>query len=251
VRTTTGLPELFSLDPKIFNSSTSLIESLFPGLDALSLGIAIIDRRFRYEALNESLATIHNLSRSAHFNKTLQHVLGPVAEKVGSGIERVFSTGRALPNVQQAGKLPKRPDVGHWLDYYFPLKDSRGRVVRVGAIVMELKLGHVWQAPANFIIKPAMGKGRSVPVDTISSENLPVSDTTKIKQPVSGLSPREHEVLQLLATGKTNSEISSNLGISVKTVESHRSRVMLKTKASSIVELVHYAIRHGIVELQG
>ncbi len=63
------------------------------------------------------------------------------------------------------------------------------------------------------------------------------------------LSPREREVLALLATGRSNKEISSILAISVKTVESHRARVMLKLRAPSLVHLVHYAIRHRIVEL--
>jgi DNA-binding NarL/FixJ family response regulator len=62
------------------------------------------------------------------------------------------------------------------------------------------------------------------------------------------LSSREREILQLLAENKTNKEIANKLDISVRTVETHRRSVMQKLNANSIVELVHYAIRNGIVQ---
>ncbi|HJX91669.1 MAG TPA: response regulator transcription factor [Pyrinomonadaceae bacterium] len=62
------------------------------------------------------------------------------------------------------------------------------------------------------------------------------------------LSSREREILQLLAENKSNKEIAARLGISVRTVETHRRSVMQKLDVNSIVELVHYAIRNGIVQ---
>jgi DNA-binding NarL/FixJ family response regulator len=62
------------------------------------------------------------------------------------------------------------------------------------------------------------------------------------------LSAREREILQLLAENNSNKEIATRLGISVRTVETHRRSVMQKLNANSIVELVHYAIRNGIVQ---
>ena len=62
------------------------------------------------------------------------------------------------------------------------------------------------------------------------------------------LSAREREILQLLAENKSNKDIAKALGISVRTVETHRRSVMQKLDATSIVELVHYAIRNGIVQ---
>lgn len=59
---------------------------------------------------------------------------------------------------------------------------------------------------------------------------------------------REREILQLLAENKSNKDIAAALGISVRTVETHRRSVMQKINATSIVELVHYAIRNGIVD---
>jgi DNA-binding NarL/FixJ family response regulator len=60
---------------------------------------------------------------------------------------------------------------------------------------------------------------------------------------------RETEVIRLLAEGKSNKQISAMLGIAVRTVETHRAKIMLKLKLHSIVELVHYATRRGIVTL--
>jgi len=61
------------------------------------------------------------------------------------------------------------------------------------------------------------------------------------------LTPREREVLQLLAEGKSNKEVASALTISVMTVETHRAHIMHKLEAHSVAELVHYAVRHKMI----
>jgi DNA-binding NarL/FixJ family response regulator len=67
--------------------------------------------------------------------------------------------------------------------------------------------------------------------------------------PFSRLSPREIQIVQLVAEAKANKEIAHILNISVKTVESHRAHVMEKLGIHSIAELVRYAIRNKIVEI--
>jgi DNA-binding NarL/FixJ family response regulator len=62
-----------------------------------------------------------------------------------------------------------------------------------------------------------------------------------------GLTRREREVLQLLAEGRNNREVAERLGLSVKTIETHRARVMRKVGAGSLAELVRYAVREKIV----
>jgi DNA-binding NarL/FixJ family response regulator len=62
------------------------------------------------------------------------------------------------------------------------------------------------------------------------------------------LTPREREILQLLAEGKSNKEIASILNISVKTAETHRANIMLKLNFHSITELVRYAVRNKIIQ---
>lgn len=56
------------------------------------------------------------------------------------------------------------------------------------------------------------------------------------------LTPREHEVMVMVTNGKANKEIASSLGVSAKTVEAHRARVMEKMQANSLAELVRMAI---------
>jgi DNA-binding CsgD family transcriptional regulator len=63
------------------------------------------------------------------------------------------------------------------------------------------------------------------------------------------LSPREIEVVKLLAEGRCNKEIAASLSISVHTVETYRARIMIKVDAHSVVEIVHYAIRRKILSL--
>jgi DNA-binding NarL/FixJ family response regulator len=63
-----------------------------------------------------------------------------------------------------------------------------------------------------------------------------------------GLTPREREVIQLLAEGHRNKKIALKLGISVKTVETHRTTLMRKIGVKSIVELVRYAVRNHLTE---
>ena len=63
------------------------------------------------------------------------------------------------------------------------------------------------------------------------------------------LTPREREVLQLLAEGRTTKEIALHLGVSPKTVETHRRQIMNKLNVHSVAELTKYAIREGLTEL--
>lgn len=63
------------------------------------------------------------------------------------------------------------------------------------------------------------------------------------------LSPRELEVLQLLAEGKSNKQTAATLNVSTRTVESHRHRIMRKMQFDSFSALVRFAVRNRLVEL--
>jgi len=66
--------------------------------------------------------------------------------------------------------------------------------------------------------------------------------------PSDPLSPREKQVLQLVGEGKSTKQVADILGISAKTVESHRARIMFKVEIHDVAGLVRYAIRRGLVE---
>jgi len=71
---------------------------------------------------------------------------------------------------------------------------------------------------------------------------------SKSSLPDDPLSAREHEVLQLIAEGKSTKDVAVILGISVKTAESHRSRLMQKLDIHETASLVRYAVRRGLVQ---
>jgi two-component system response regulator NreC len=66
--------------------------------------------------------------------------------------------------------------------------------------------------------------------------------------PPDDLTEREVQVLRLIALGHTNTEIASQLYLSVRTVESHRAHIQQKLRLSTRAELVRYALDHGLVE---
>lgn len=70
----------------------------------------------------------------------------------------------------------------------------------------------------------------------------------KSNDPADALSPREREVLKLIAEGKTNKEVATHLNLSVYTVDSHRSKIMEKLNLHSTGELVRFAIKRGLAD---
>jgi DNA-binding NarL/FixJ family response regulator len=73
-------------------------------------------------------------------------------------------------------------------------------------------------------------------------------DPEQSTDPAASLTPRQREILQLLAEGKTAKEIASLVGISTRTVEFHKYEMMQSIGIHNSAELVHFAIKYGIVE---
>jgi len=86
-------------------------------------------------------------------------------------------------------------------------------------------------------------RDRMQDIDLQAGEHDPSSGQER-----SRLTPREREVLQWLAEGKSNKEIGVTLGITIKTVETHRARIMSKLDLHSMNELVRYAIRNRLID---
>ncbi|MGA9884267.1 MAG: response regulator transcription factor [Candidatus Acidiferrales bacterium] len=80
------------------------------------------------------------------------------------------------------------------------------------------------------------------------SRSLMEAYRTKSKKPADSLTPRERQVLQLVAEGKSTKDVGTILGISVKTAESHRTRLMQKLDIHETASLVRYAVRRGMVQ---
>jgi two-component system, NarL family, response regulator NreC len=109
---------------------------------------------------------------------------------------------------------------------YVLKKDASGDLVRA---IREVSGGGVYLSPKiSPAVVEALRSSRSLPQDPLSA--------------------REREVLQLVAEGKTTKEIATVLGVSVKTADAHRTRLMQKLDLHDIAGLTRYAIRLGLIQ---
>ncbi|MCB8980314.1 MAG: response regulator transcription factor [Ardenticatenaceae bacterium] len=81
------------------------------------------------------------------------------------------------------------------------------------------------------------------------SESVLTPPSSSSPSPADQLTPREHELLQLIAKGHTNAEIADIMNVSIKTVERHRTNLMTKLDARNIVELIRVAVRYRLIVL--
>jgi DNA-binding NarL/FixJ family response regulator len=109
---------------------------------------------------------------------------------------------------------------------YVLKKQAAGDLVRA---IREVAAGNTYLSPG---ISGAVA-------EAIRSPGLPAVDP---------LTAREREVLQLVAEGKTTKAIADILGVTVKTADTHRTRLMQKLDLHDIASLTRYAIRHGIIQ---
>jgi DNA-binding NarL/FixJ family response regulator len=107
-------------------------------------------------------------------------------------------------------------------------------------------------APAELVsaIRAAL-EGKTYLTPQLTGEVLGAMKQDRVNggDPVEVLTPRQREVLQLLAEGHSAKEIASRLDISARTVEFHKYQVMETLGLHSNAELTHFAIKHGLVEL--
>ena len=112
--------------------------------------------------------------------------------------------------------------------------------------------GHVLKSDSeDTLIEAVSAVAKHVPfLSTTASETLLnrlIKSGTESDE-THAVSDREREIIRLLAEGKSNSEIGTQLQLSVKTVEAHRATVMRKLGFKSITDLVRYAIRNGLIQ---
>jgi two-component system invasion response regulator UvrY len=96
------------------------------------------------------------------------------------------------------------------------------------------------------ILKVAAG-GRYVSAAMAERLAFDVSSGSADREPHDRLSDREFQIFQLIANGARPTEIAENLNLSVKTVSTHRTRILTKMGFRSNAQIIHYAVRHGLV----
>ncbi|HWZ19079.1 MAG TPA: response regulator transcription factor [Ktedonobacteraceae bacterium] len=83
--------------------------------------------------------------------------------------------------------------------------------------------------------------------ETQTKQGYKPANTPKLAQALQVLTPREIEILKLVAEGYTNQEIADHLTLSIKTVQAHRANVMEKLDLRDITHLVRFAVRYGLI----
>jgi two-component system response regulator NreC len=156
------------------------------------------------------------------------------------GFEATRQIKRALPNVAILALTMHESD-----EYFFKMLNAgaSGYVPKKAAptdLVAAIRTVHdggvfLYPSLAKSLVRDYMGRAAE------SGERAALD----------GLTDREQEVLKLIADGSTNQEIADKLTISVKTVERHRANIMGKLNLHSRTELVKYAIRKGMIDVEG
>jgi len=197
--------------------------------------------------------------------EALKSLLTPEFELVG-----VVEDGRAL--VEAAGTL--RPDVIvadvtmphlNGIDALIQLRQG-GNPVPVVFLTMHRDVTFARRAleagASGFVLKHSASieliaavkaalAGKTYLTPQIAGEVLEAMNQgpTGTVDPIGSLTPRQREVLQLLAEGLSAKEIGSSLSISARTVEFHKYQMMETLGIHTNAELIHFAIKHGLVEL--
>jgi formate hydrogenlyase transcriptional activator len=129
-----GSPE--SRVARLFGTAEALIGSK-DLLSAAGVGVGILDLNLHYVIVNEALAAINALPAAEHIGKSLREVAGDLAPLAEPYLQRVVTTGRPVADLELSAMLPRRSEPGHWSIYYVPIKDDAGKVVQIGAVIIE------------------------------------------------------------------------------------------------------------------
>jgi GAF domain-containing protein len=130
-----GSGDLIPLPPEeVLTDSEKLLAAYF---GSSTIGLAILDRHFRYVAINRTLAAIHRMPAADHLGKTVHEVLGDFAGRADAELQRVLSTGLPALDFQGFAVLGAQADDVHWLANCYPIKDEEGNVARIAVVVVE------------------------------------------------------------------------------------------------------------------
>lgn len=155
------------------------------------------------------------------------------------GIEATRAIKKVLPKTQVLALTMHESD-----EYFFEMLNAgaSGYVPKKAAPTELLNAIRVVNVGGVYLY-PSLAK-------TLVKDYLTRVETGDERSAYDGLTEREREVLKLIADGLSNQEVAERLVISVKTVERHRANILAKLGLHSRTELVKYAIRKGLIEVE-
>jgi DNA-binding CsgD family transcriptional regulator len=236
----------------IQHDPTNILKHIEPLLNtannSFSIGFALLDRRLRYLVVNDALASMNRLPVKAHLGASVRAVLGATADKVEPLYEKAFSTGKAELQYAFSGGLPSRREEVDWVVSYFPVALTPFNVSHVAAVLLDMTIvRRLERHLAGLFQPPSVSRVTEKAHDRPSISQATTTETMESVR-LSSLSNREMEVIKLLVNGNSNKQAAGILGLSTRTVESHRAKIMLKLHVHSISELIRIAIRGKIVD---
>ena len=170
-------------------------------------------------------------------------------EKVGKSDFDIVVLDISMPGISGLDILKQlkseKPELSILVLSMYPEEQYAVRVLRAGASGYLTKES----APEELIaaIRKASKGGKYI--SSSLAEKLAFDLETDAERPLhETLSDREYQVMRMIASGKTGKEIAEELFLSVKTISTYRARILEKMEMKSNAELIHYALKHGLVE---
>jgi PAS domain S-box-containing protein len=117
--------------------SLAVVDAVF---GAAPVGLAFMDKNFRYVRVNEALARINGLSADEHYGRTLQDVLGDeLARTIEPYHRHVLETGEPILDLAVEGRSAAAPkEARNWLVSYYPVRDAADAVIGVGVVITDV-----------------------------------------------------------------------------------------------------------------
>jgi PAS domain S-box-containing protein len=222
--------------------------------------VDITERKWAEEALRESEDTARALLNATTDSAMLINLEGNIlainrigARRFGSSVHELVGSNvfdlippilaksrkERIDKVIRSGKATRFEDEFGGLVFennIYPAFDTMGKVVRLAFFARDITQRKLVEKNIRTAFHELIATIRTI---------VPVTEPLA----VSFLTPREKAVVQLLAEGKSTKEISLELKLSVKTIETHRNRTMRKLGIHSIAELTKFAVREGLTAL--
>ena len=172
---------------------------------------------------------VHELQRSG---------MKSLVERVDSAESFTAALHSFAPDVVLSDHSMGQFDSRAALEIMRTIRPTAAFIVVTGALTSAQSVAAIRAGAADLILKMCLGRLPSS-----------ITEALDLRRPLHKLTERQVQVLRMVAEGHRTREIANTLGLSVKTVESHRGEIMKRLRVHDVVSLVRYALRVGLIPL--